>query len=32
MIVWNIENTIYYALIISSLFLLVIYFMFIRRK
>lgn len=29
---WTIENTILYASIISSLFLIMIYFLFIRRK
>ncbi|KKS88134.1 MAG: hypothetical protein UV64_C0029G0007 [Parcubacteria group bacterium GW2011_GWC1_43_11b] len=32
MIEWNIENTIYFGIIVSSLFLIMIYFLFIRRK
>ena len=30
MIGWNIENTIYFAVIVSSLFLLMVYFLFIK--
>lgn len=32
MIEWNAENTFYFAAIISSIFLIAIYILFVRRK
>jgi len=32
MIDWSVENTYYFAAIISALFLIILYFLFLRRK